>query len=99
MEHIITNGFINLQFLQKLGSQKPFWDEARLFSLVNKRFAAGLPAEEEGGAGEGEEGDQEGCGYEFFAVHYVTALLCLDTFPMWSTIFIFSCIRLVRDVQ
>ena len=34
-----TKGFINLQFLQKLSSQKPFWDEARLSSLVNKRLA------------------------------------------------------------
>ena len=30
--------FINLQVLQKLNSQKPFWDKARLSSLVNKRF-------------------------------------------------------------
>ena len=26
-----------LHFLQKLGSQKPSWDQARLFSLVNKQ--------------------------------------------------------------
>ena len=32
-------GFINLQFQQKLSSHKPLWDEARLSSLVNKRFA------------------------------------------------------------
>ena len=31
------NGLINLQFLQELSRQKPFWDEARLSSLVNKR--------------------------------------------------------------
>ena len=37
-EHITTKGFIILQFLQKLSSQIPFWDEARLSSLVNKRY-------------------------------------------------------------
>ena len=33
-----VKGFINLQFVQKLGSQKPFREEAKLSSLVNKRF-------------------------------------------------------------
>ena len=45
-EHIRTKGFINLQFLQKLSSQKPFWDEARLYSLVNKKFARTLTCKE-----------------------------------------------------
>ena len=35
---ITTKGFIILQFLQRLSSQKPFWEEARLSSLVNKGF-------------------------------------------------------------
>ena len=34
-EHITRKGFIKLQFLQKLSSQKPFWDEAILSSFVN----------------------------------------------------------------
>ena len=38
LEHITTKGFINLKFLQMLSHQKPFWDKARLSSLVNKRF-------------------------------------------------------------
>ena len=42
MEHITTKGFIILQFLQKLSSQKSFWDKARLSSLYNKWFVAGL---------------------------------------------------------
>ena len=42
-EHITTKDFINLQFLPKLSSQKPFSDEARLSSLVNTRFAASEP--------------------------------------------------------
>ena len=37
------NSFINLQFLLKLSSQKPFWDEARLSSLVNKQFVCRAP--------------------------------------------------------
>ena len=37
-KHITATGFINLQLLQKLSSQKLFWDKARLSSLVNKRF-------------------------------------------------------------
>ena len=35
LKHITKKGFINLQFLQNFNSQKPFWDEARLSSLVN----------------------------------------------------------------
>ena len=42
-KHITTKVFIKLQFLQKLSSQKSFWDEARLSSLVNKRFAEREP--------------------------------------------------------
>ena len=38
VRHIKTNGFINLQFLQELSRQKPFWDEVTLSSLVKKRF-------------------------------------------------------------
>ena len=34
-----SKGFINLQFLQKVGCQKPCWDQARLSSLVNKQVA------------------------------------------------------------
>ena len=33
-----TLGFIIIQFLQNVSCQKPFWDKARLSSLVNKRF-------------------------------------------------------------
>ena len=32
-----NKGFINLQFLQELSSQKLCWDQARLYSLVNKQ--------------------------------------------------------------
>ena len=38
LKHSKTKGFINLKSLQKLSSQKLFWDETRLSSLVNKRF-------------------------------------------------------------
>ena len=38
-EQITTQGFINLQFLQKLSSQKPFWDKVRLSNLVYNRLA------------------------------------------------------------
>ena len=31
--------FHKLRFLQKLGCQKPYWDQARLSSLVNKQVA------------------------------------------------------------
>ena len=37
-EHTKTKVFINLQFLQKMGRQKPFLDEATLHSLVYKRI-------------------------------------------------------------
>ena len=37
-KHITAKGFTNLQFLKKFSSQKPFWDDARLSSLVNKWF-------------------------------------------------------------
>ena len=40
LEHITTKYLITIQFLQNLSRQKLFWDEARLYSLVNKRFAA-----------------------------------------------------------
>ena len=40
---LAINGFINLQFLQELSRQKPFWDKARLSSLVNKRFDPTVP--------------------------------------------------------
>ena len=35
-----NKGFINYFFLQKLGCQKPCWDQARLSSLINKQVGA-----------------------------------------------------------
>ena len=38
LEQSTTKGFINMQFLQKLSCQKPFWDEARPSSVINIKF-------------------------------------------------------------
>ena len=41
-QEIITKGFLNLQFMQKVVRQKPFLEKAILSSLVNKRYDFGV---------------------------------------------------------
>ena len=44
-----------LCFLQKMGCQKPCWDQARLSSLVNKQVEAGGAGEKGGGQVAGDD--------------------------------------------
>ena len=61
-----NKGFINHSFLQKVSCQKPYWDQARLPSLVNKQVALVAdppdvaPLLPNAGGGEGGAGGQ-GC--------------------------------------